>query len=259
MALSDAWESVAPYAEKLAVWQGYERELQTLLIYGAGVALYTALVFTFYQALSKRHVLLGERRPGFWSGLRWLGAKTFVLPILGFLFFSVIALALFVLVKGDPGVEMDVLKESTTQLLLLAMAIVVSVRVTAYVSETMSNDLAKLVPLSLLAVVLVDPGYLTLEMSWLRLGAVLQLGGLLLRAFLLLVALEAALGLVHMIVSRAGGRVVHRADRAPRKKDLLRAAEHGRVEEPTRSVPVQESKTAREGPAATDFEVVGKG
>ena len=42
------------------------------------------------------------------------------------------------------------------------MAGVLGVRVTAHIAEGMSDDIAELLPLSLLAVVVVDPGYVSL-------------------------------------------------------------------------------------------------
>lgn len=194
----EMWARVQPYADRLAVWRGYEQELQTLAIYGVGIALYTALVFTFYQNLSKRrpfHFALSDR-PG-WTG-RWsrFGERALVFPITSFLYFAFLALALFVLAKT----------QSTQGILLVAMAVVVGVRVTVYLSEMMSNDLAKLVPLSLMGVLLVDPGYLTLELAWSRLVEATQLWPLLGRYFLLFIALEAVSGAARNLILLVGAK-----------------------------------------------------
>lgn len=187
-----------PYVEPLAVWRGYERELQTLAIYGVGIAIYTALVFAFYQTLSRQkplHFHVSDKKG--WRG--YLGRFTeraLVFPVVSFLYFTVIALALFVMAKSQ-GVE---------QILLLSMAIIVGVRVTVYWSEQMSNDLAKLVPLSLLAVILVDPGYITLEAAWARLVYATQLWPLLGRYFLLFIALEGVMGSVRWTWLKIHGR-----------------------------------------------------
>jgi hypothetical protein len=183
--LAGLWAGMAPYVERLAVWRGYEQELQTLAIYGFGIAVYTALVFAFYQTVSRRKPVsfrASERKD--WSG-RWTRTveRAIVFPITGFLYFAVIALALFVMTKN----------QTVHGILLLAMAAIVAVRVTVYMSEAMSNDLAKLIPLSLIAVVLVEPGYLTFSVAWARIVEATTLWPLLARYFLLFIALEAVM------------------------------------------------------------------
>lgn len=228
----DAWLRVKPYADRLAVWRGYEAELQTLLIYGVGIAIYTALVFTFYQSLSKRKPFhITDRKD-------WVGRATrfaenaLVFPVLSFLYFAVLAVALIFLAKT----------QSTPQILLISMAVVVGVRVTVYLSEAMSNDLAKLVPLSLLGVLLVDPGYLTLEQAWVRLAETTTLTQLLGRYFLSFIALEAVLGTVRWSIVR--GAQAWREHRAARK------ATPAATQQTTLQIVVKEGSTPSPTPPA---------
>lgn len=228
VSFESAWATVAPYLERFAIWRGYELELQTLAIYGIGIAIYTALVFTFYQALSRRrpvHFKVADK-PGWGGRFARLVEKGLVFPVMSFAYFAVLAAALFVLVKG----------QSTQGILLIAMAVVVGVRVTVYLSEAMSNDLAKLVPLSLLGVTLVDPGYLTLATAWTRLGEAIQLAPLLGRYFLLFIALEAVFGMVRGSLQKAG-----------RKYDDVRTRKltKPRAEEPTFSVVVKDAEAPK--------------
>lgn len=197
--VGELWARAEPYVEKLAVWRGYEQELQTLAIFGIGIAVYTALVFAFYANISKRRPFrfrAGERRD--WGGrMTRFAERALGFPILSFLYFMVLAASLFFLTK--PAV-------ATGTILLTAMAVVVGVRVTVYLSEAMSNDLSKLVPLSLLAVLLVDPSYLSLKGAWVRFAESTHLGPLLFRYFLLFIALEAVFSSGRWIVLRASGR-----------------------------------------------------
>lgn len=259
------WETVGPYLTPFAVWRGYEPQLQTLMIFGAGVALYTALVFLFYQNISRRSGFVGDRKPGLVGWLKWLAGKTLIFPAMSFLYFSVIAGSLFLLTKAPDAALSEADRQAfilatTAQTLLFSMAVVVAVRMTVVFSEAMSNDLAKLVPLSLLAVVLVDPGYLSLAATWERLQAAVAMTDVLARYFLLFIVLDLALVLVRAGFLRARDRLTGvRGDRPLRKKDLLKAA--ARHEEPSVRVAVKEpaapaSATAREGPAATEFEVL---
>lgn len=197
--LQTLWTRIAPYADRLAVWRGYEDELTTLAIYGIGVALYATLVYTFYNAISRRkpfHLSLSDRPK--WTGrLSRTFERIFVFPVTSFVYFTFLAISLFVLAKS----------QTTQGILLVAMAVIMGIRVAVYVSEGISNDLAKLVPLSLLGVLLVDPGYLTLQLAWTRLGEAMQLWPLLGRYFLLFMALEAVMGSIRWAVLRTSAQV----------------------------------------------------
>ena len=191
--LAGWWAAAEPYASRAAVWRGYERDLQTLLIYAVGIAIYTGLVFAFYQNISRRDAFRFVRRPG------WLGRSLTVLqsglvfPLMSFLYFGVLAISLFILAKS----------QGAYQILLLAMSVVVGVRVTAFASENAAVDLAKTLPLGLLGVLLVDPSYASLGTTWSRLGELPTLVPLLWRCFLLFIVLEGALRLGHALVRRA--------------------------------------------------------
>lgn len=227
------WAKVEPYAQRLAVWQGYERELTTLAIYGVGVALYATLVYTFYNNIARRqpfHIPLSDRK-GWVGGVSRFVEKAFVFPVTSFLYFAFLALALFVLAKS----------QSTQGILLIAMAVIVGIRVSVYISQGIAGDLAKLVPLSLLGVLLVDPGYLTLGLAWTRLGEAFTLAPLLGRYFLLFMALEAALGMVRWSALKVAGRFRRRRERKT-----------ARAPEPTVSVPVQETPPTPAKEPSTD-------
>lgn len=234
----DAWSRVKPYADKLALWRGYEQELQTLLIIGVGVAVYTALVFAFYQTLSKRrpvHFHLSDR-PGWVGRLGKFAESALLFPILSFLYFAVLAVALFVLAKS----------QGTVQIMAIAMAVVVGVRVTVYLSEAMSNDLAKLVPLSLLAVLLVDPGYISLGQAWGRLLEAVDLTPLLGRYFVAFIALEAVFGTTRWALLKMGATWKARRGHAsaPSAEPVAEALDHVHMDEPTTTLEVVDVKRA---------------
>ncbi|MEA3199924.1 MAG: hypothetical protein QOE90_1352 [Thermoplasmata archaeon] len=177
MDFAAAWASAQPWIARLAIWRGYESDLETLLIYAVGIALYTALVFAFYQNISRVEAFVADARP------RWVRAfeTALLFPLMSMLYFGVLAASLFLLAKS----------QSTYQILELSMAVVLSVRVTAFLSEEMSADLAKLLPLGLLGVLLVDPGALTLGAAWLRMKEATVLVPALARFFVLFIVAEA--------------------------------------------------------------------
>lgn len=212
-----AWEPASPYAQKLAVWRGYEGELQTLLIYGIGIAAFTMLVFGFFcKYLSRRDFVRPQGTGRFMQTMHAL----VVFPAVSFLFFGVLASSLFLLAKS----------QSTPQILLLSMSVVVGVRMTAFVSEEAASDLAKLLPLSLLGVLIVDPSYASLDRTWSHFGNLFGLLPLLARYFLAFIVLESAVR-----VSRSAWRRVtrHRSAKRLTKEDLMDGAG-------SRPVPVRE-------------------
>ncbi|HUR69381.1 MAG TPA: hypothetical protein VM370_09060 [Candidatus Thermoplasmatota archaeon] len=192
--------------DRIAVWRGYEAELTSLTILIVGIALYTILVFTFYQNLSLRDAFHTR-----WGAGRWWGRAvhaiedTFVFPVMSFLYFAVLAGVLFFLAKS----------QSTYQIFLLSMAVVGSVRLTSFLSEIASADLAKLLPLSLLGVLVVDPQYSTWTAVWARYQEIPGLLPILGRFFLLFLVVETGLRLVRYGARRMGAALGRRPKRAP--------------------------------------------
>lgn len=184
--LSAAMERMQPYLDRMAVWRGYEDALTSLTIVTIGIAVYTILVYAFYQNLSQRRAYHTGWGKGHWWGKVVSGAEgILVFPVMSFLYFAVLSGGLFLLAKS----------QSTYQILLLAMATVASVRLISYVTEIGSADLAKLLPLSLLAVLLVDPSYATWGAVWARYQEIPSLLPVIGRFFLLFLAFETTLRL----------------------------------------------------------------
>lgn len=183
----------------LTFWTGFEAELQTLALYSVGIAVYGLFIYFFYENLSRRN-LLGERfqNPGVGIGRAILRGIRYlvVFPVVSFLFFMLLAFSFFFLAPETTPPE---------QILLISMSVVTSVRITAYISENTSHDIAKLLPLGLLGVYLVQ---LQLDVDQLRktvdnFRAFLDpsvLTGVVLRYLLFLVVLEAVLRLIYLAV-----------------------------------------------------------
>jgi len=80
--------------------------------------------------------------------------------------------------------------QTTDQILLSAMAIIVGIRVTAFITEKVSTDLAKLIPMGLLGVVIIQPGYLGLGATANHIGRAFDMWPLLVRYFATFLVLE---------------------------------------------------------------------
>jgi hypothetical protein len=137
--------------------------LLSLGIYVAGMVLYGLTIWTFYRHLAKKEILILDlKKPerGFWRFLAYTWEVTLYLlqsiiifPIITLLWFTVLgSFILFLSKSNDVG-----------QILLVTMTIIASSRLTAYFNEDLARELAKLIPIALLGVFIVDPSYFSMQ------------------------------------------------------------------------------------------------
>jgi len=112
-----------------------------------GIAVYSILIWHFYRFIAKRDCfkLSNCRYPKLVSFLKYF----FLFPFVAFAFFIGFVLLMFFITR-DLETEVVV----TT-----AFAIILAIRITAYYSEDLSKDVAKMLPFALLGIFLVDPSY----------------------------------------------------------------------------------------------------
>ena len=134
----------------------------TLAIFSALIVVYGIFVFYFYKFIAEKNFIKldlarynkvnhkGAFR--FFAVIFYILEYIILLPLLTFFWFAVLALFFLVLSKT----------ESATTILTLAAAFVVAVRVSSYVSEELSRDMAKIIPFGLLAFFLIEPGFFSL-------------------------------------------------------------------------------------------------
>lgn len=139
--------AVEPLQEAGSFWDAQGPAIETLALHGAAILVYALVVNTFYQIISRR-VMFGGRRVG--GVVRLQGPlhgflRLLAFPLVSFAFFLVLSMAL--LFMGDG--------QSPALTITLSMAVVLAVRVAAYVNESTSHDVAKMLPLGLLGVLLV--------------------------------------------------------------------------------------------------------
>ena len=145
-----------------------------LLIFTIGIFFYAVFVWFFYINLSKRDLFkLDLSKHDFpevkHKGLKKAGSVFLYILKYGIAFpfyvafwFAVLTLFLFVMTKNV----------TVRQVALISMALVSAVRITSYLKEDLSRDLAKLVPLALLAIFLSDPNFFSLDLLINRLKTV---------------------------------------------------------------------------------------
>ncbi len=128
---------------------------QPLILHVIGMAIYAVFVFELYHFISRKNIFeldLSEYASG---KEKWENAMKVVrhfvkylvifpiLPIIWFVVFTV----LLAIMSGGRTVE---------SLLVVSMAVVSTIRIGAYYDERLAEDLAKMLPLALLGIFLVD-------------------------------------------------------------------------------------------------------
>jgi hypothetical protein len=145
-----------------------------LIIFTLGIALYGIIIYNFYRFVAKRDIFhLGfiekhrikkaeqthSRVLNFILSLIKYG---FIFPVIVFFWFVGFSLLLFILAKGV----------SIELILLISITIVSAIRVTSYYTEDLSRELAKTLPLTLLAIALTDPNFFSFSMIWERIATI---------------------------------------------------------------------------------------
>ena len=139
--------------------------LSDVAVYVVGMAVYAVFVFNFYRFLASKDMfqidLSRYEKSRFRFVRRMLHVFFYVLkyiilfPIFAFFWFAVLTLILAFLSK----------ERSFADTLLVALATVSAIRVTAYYNEDLSRDLAKILPFAVLAVFLIDASFFAIGES----------------------------------------------------------------------------------------------
>lgn len=175
-------------------WEENGSAIESMAIYAAGILVYALVVYLFYQTMSRRLMFAhhdadgNPKLGGRWAGLIYL----LLFPLVSFAYFMLLTLSLLFL----GGEEQNELLTIT-----LAAAIVLAVRVAAYFNQPTSHDLAKTLPLGLLAVILVRADlFENLVDSANRLTLLLDYAALVAAFFILVVVVEFTLRVLWHVV-----------------------------------------------------------
>jgi hypothetical protein len=139
---------------------------QFLKIMLATALLFLLVFFTWwlYRIISRRNIFVlfhtskSKPHPDAWDHILYVLKYFFLFPLLTFAGFIVFAFSLFILMK--PALAAD-----QQNVLFIAIVVVSTIRVSAYVNENLAEDLAKLIPLSMIAIILTHPNFETIGLS----------------------------------------------------------------------------------------------
>lgn len=115
------------------------------------IALYSILIWHFYRYIAKRDCfnIKTIHHQKFFSILKYF----FIYPIVALLFFIGFSLMILFITRDLEFVS----------ILSTSFAMVIAIRLTAYYSEDLSKDVAKMLPFALLGLFLADPSFFSLE------------------------------------------------------------------------------------------------
>ncbi|MBU0530747.1 MAG: hypothetical protein ABIH52_03090 [Candidatus Aenigmatarchaeota archaeon] len=142
-------ENVTLFIRDFSVQEGLT-VLEPMIVFIIGMVIYSMFIFKFYNLISRRVVFTftgGTYSQH--SGLKkfaYILEYIFLFPVITFIWFFVISVILAMI--------SEVL--TIGNVFLISMAVLATIRITAYYDENLSRDVAKLLPFALLAIFLLD-------------------------------------------------------------------------------------------------------
>ena len=139
--------------------------LEPAITYAVGVAIYAIVIFNLYRFMSRKDIFaldfsrFEERSHRFLRKtlhlIFYIAKYLLIFPLFAFFWFCVLVVMIAFLTKA----------REVEDLLLIAMAVLTSVRVTSYYTEDLSRDIAKMLPFALLGIFLIDLSYFDVDTS----------------------------------------------------------------------------------------------
>ncbi len=155
----------------------------TILLFVTGCAIWLMYISLSRRDLFKISHQKGKDKPNFLDKAAYAFKYIFFFPVLTFLWYVLFVACLAVL-SGKQNLE---------EIMLLGVVIVSAVRIAAYVSQRMAEDVAKMLPLTLLAGVILNPSFITLDTNLEQVNVILNHLPAFGKYLLFIIALELAL------------------------------------------------------------------
>ena len=220
--------------------------LWPVLVVVGGMAAYAVFVFKFYRFVAARDMFSLNFSGGaafgsvirdviflFWYVIRYL----ILFPAFAFFWLVVLTLILVFLSDG----------RDLSEILLIAMATVCAIRVSAYYNEDLSRDLAKILPFAVLGVFIIDTSFFNVQSSLDTLDQVSAHLDTIVYYLVFLIALEFVLRLIYFVVKLLfPNRQEPQAANPPVARQRTDPAERRPAEQERRPEPV--ASTGTNGP-----------
>lgn len=128
------------------------------------ISIYAVFVFKFYKFLARKNIIRlnlnqynKSEHPFFtkiFAAMFYIIEYIIILPIITSFWFAILAIFLLVLSKS----------QDLSMILTISAALIAAVRLTSYISENLSQDLAKMLPFTLLGLFLIEPGFFSIPL-----------------------------------------------------------------------------------------------
>jgi len=176
------------------------RVLVSLFLYTFFIAIYSVFIWKFYKFLASRDIIelnLKQYNRSQYPGLEKFFAVALytveymiILPFLVLFWFTIFSMFLLILSES----------QSAEQILLISAAIIASTRITAYISEDLSRDIAKILPFTVLAMFVLGGKFFDLNNLFLKISQIPSLFTNVLMFVIFIFATEFILRGVHSII-----------------------------------------------------------
>jgi len=174
--------------------------IPALFFISVSIALYSIFIWVFYRFLAEKDVLKldlkkynvykHEALVKFFRVFLYIIEFIIISPIVIFIWFSIFSIFIIILAK-----ELEV-----GSVILICAALISAIRICAYFKEELSRDIAKLIPLTLLGVAILTPGFIEIET---HIDRILQISSFFDNAvyyFVFIIILEVVLRLLYIPV-----------------------------------------------------------
>lgn len=151
------------YSEFIQILPASLQKFIAFFILALLIVLYAFVVWKFYKSISKKDIItlnLKKYNKTEYSFLARVLAGVFFLieyiivsPLIIFLWFGILTLLLIIITSGI----------ETSSLLILSGILMAAIRITAYYRHELSQEIAKIVPITLLATSLLNPNFFSVE------------------------------------------------------------------------------------------------
>jgi len=178
-----------------------QRILVSLFLYTIFIVIYSIFIWKFYRFMAEKDIIQfnlnqynRSNRPSlekFYMVLLNIIEYVIILPFLVLFWFVVFSIFLLVLSKS----------QSTYQILLISAAIISSTRVTAYISQALSREIAKIFPFTVLALFLLDPEFFSMSILFDKIAQVPDLLGNVLVFIIFIFVIEFFLRITYSIAA----------------------------------------------------------
>jgi hypothetical protein len=142
------------------------------------ISIYSIIIYNFYRYIARRDCFKPSERKH--SKAVGFLKYTFLFPFIAMLFFLGFSLILIFLTD-----TFDI-----SHILYTAFVLVVAIRITAYYTEDLSKDVAKMLPFAILAIFLVDSSYFSIESVNERIDILPNYGNQIIQFLILIILVE---------------------------------------------------------------------